>query len=267
MCLIVFAYRVHPDFPLIVAANRDEFHARPTALAAWWADYPSVFAGRDLQGGGTWMGVTRAGRFAALTNARSPAPKQTGDAPSRGLLVANFLTGEASPRGYAHTLAPQVDAYNGFNLLTADFNVPTMPLVVWSPQSANIAPQALAPGVYGLSNAALNTPWPKLTRSVDAVRTILQAALQGSLPQEALLSRLFTVMADETQAPPSALPDTGLEPARERILSAVKIVDPTYGTRASTVLLIGADRQIVVRERRFDVSGKQVGEERVHFQM
>ena len=158
MCLIVFAWQVIPGMPLVAAANRDEFYERPAAPAAWWEDHPHVYAGRDLQGGGTWLGITRDGRFAALTNIRAPSERRL-DAPSRGRLVANYLTGQATAEEYVAELAAQDDVFNGFNLLVGDNEK-----VIWFSNrgQADVRNgQRLQPGIYGLSNGLLDAPWPR----------------------------------------------------------------------------------------------------------
>lgn len=251
MCLIGIAWKAHPDFPLIVAANRDEFHARPTALSAWWRDAPQVLAGRDLQSGGAWMGITRSGRFAAITNVRDPAG-QLHEAPTRGALVADFLCGTAAPAANANRLATQATHYNGFNLLTST------PEELWYTGNRGATPRSLAPGIYGLSNALLDTPWPKVT----ALRSALAAALVGMVPQEALPSKvsglvaaLFQALGDARPAPDALLPHTGVPLERERVLSSALIVAPGYGTRASTVLCVTRDGCVTWEERSLTPDG------------
>jgi uncharacterized protein with NRDE domain len=225
VCLILVAWQAHPDYPLVVAANRDEFYARRTANADFWHDHPQVLAGRDLEAGGTWLGITRNGRFAALTNYRDPASHKP-HTPSRGKLVADFLIGKDSIDTYLDTLQPA--DYNGFNLLLGDGNK----LIAFS----NISMQrhALAPGVYGVSNALLDTPWPK----VGAGKTALETALTA-LPDE---TALFHLLRDATRHPDAALPATGVSLEWERLLSAAFIRSPEYGTRCSTVIKVAAGR-------------------------
>ncbi len=225
MCLILVAWQAHPDFPLVVAANRDEFYARRTASADFWPEAPDLLAGRDLEAGGTWLGITRSGRFAALTNYRDPATHKP-QAPSRGKLVADFLAGDATIDTYLDAL--EATAYNGFNLLLGD----RRKLVAFS--NVSLQRHELAPGVYGLSNALLDTPWPK----VGAGKTALNAALQ-SLPDEAAL---FKLLRDDTRHPDASLPATGVSLSWERLLSAAFIRSPEYGTRCSTVIKVGIDR-------------------------
>jgi len=236
MCLILFALDAHPRWRLVVAANRDELYARPTAAADWWSDAPEVLAGRDLRDGGTWMGITRAGRFAAVTNYREPS-RYTVGAPSRGKLVADFLLGGSTTGEYASDLLRRGEAFNGFNLLVGDADG-----VVWL---SNRFPETrrLGPGVYGLSNHLLDTPWPKVVRG----REDLRRALDG--PEDALESALFASLALRDPAPDAALPSTGIEMQRERALSAAFIVSPEYGTRASTVLLVSHDGEVRFTER------------------
>lgn len=219
MCLILVAWRVHHEFPLVVAANRDEFYARPTAAAAFWPDCPQLLAGRDLEAGGTWMGITRTKRFAALTNFRDPASNKP-QAPSRGRLVADFLTGTQSIDHYLDGL--DAPAYNGFNLLLGDGTR----LVAFS----NVTGQRheLAPGFYGLSNALLDTPWPKVSSGKTALETALTA-----LPDE---RHLWELLRDDRTHPDDALPLTGVPLEWERLLSAAFVRSPDYGTRSATVL-------------------------------
>lgn len=234
MCLILLAWRVHPDYPLVVAANRDEFFARPTAPLAFWNEAPQVLAGRDLEAGGTWMGLTRGGRFAALTNYRAPEHHLPGR-PSRGKLVADFLTGRETAADYLAGSAAYGRACNGYNLLVGDGE-----RLYWA---SNVADESreLVPGIYGLSNHLLDTPWPK----VGAGRTALAAALE-LLPDE---RGLFELLADDRIHPDAVLPQTGVALDWERLLSAAFIRSPDYGTRASTVLCVTADGHASVDEQ------------------
>lgn len=233
MCLIALAWQAHPDFPLIVAANRDEFYQRPAAPARFWEDAPAVLAGRDLAAGGTWMGVTRQGRFAALTNYREPGAPA--GARSRGLLVSAFLAGRESPADYAARVAGEGGEYSGFSLL---LGTPDSLVAV---SNRGLVPTALAPGVHGLSNHLLDTPWPK----VEKAKAGLTAALQASAPDDTL----FHLLADAEPAPEPALPDTGVGRDMERLLSPLFIRSPNYGTRVSTVLRLG--RRTHFREQTF----------------
>ena len=226
MCLILFAWQTHPQFPLVVAANRDEFYTRPTATAGFWAESPDVLAGRDMEAGGTWMGITRSGRFSALTNYRSPEHHEAGR-PSRGHLVADYLTGHKSPTDYIVEKMDYGQSCNGFNLLLGDGQ-----RLLWH---SNISRETreLTPGIYGLSNHLLDSPWPK----VGAGRTALSSAL-NTLPDD---KALFELLADPTIHPDSALPQTGVPLEWERLLSAAFIRSKDYGTRSSTVLSVAKD--------------------------
>lgn len=238
MCLIVFAWQVIPGMPLIAVANRDEFYERPAAPAAWWEDHPHVYAGRDLQGGGTWLGITRDGRFAALTSVRAPSERCSG-APSRGALVANYLTGQASAEEYVGELAAQDDVFNGFNLLVGDNEK-----VVWfSNRGQNDVRngQRLRPGIYGLSNGLLDAPWPKVVRAKAQFASLL---CQGA-PEDAY----FEMLTDTTRASDCRLPKTGVDLELERMLSPVCIESPTYGTRVSTVVQLYQSSGAVLKER------------------
>lgn len=221
MCLILVAWRVHPDYPLVVAANRDEFFARPAAEAAWWKDAKNVFAGRDLEAGGTWLGLGRDGRFAGLTNFRDP-PRNRNDAPSRGALVADFLTGNESTAAALARLQTQGPRYNAFNLFVSDGDS----LGIY--ESASGSARILEPGIYALSNHLLDTPWPKVTAGKSRLARALRA-----LPDDTPLREL---LRDDRPAPDAALPRTGVSLAWERMLSSAFIRAPGYGTRCSTVI-------------------------------
>ena len=238
MCLIVFAWQVIPGKPLVAAGNRDEFYERPAAPAAWWEDHPQVYAGRDLQGGGTWIGVTRDGRFAAITNIRAPSERRD-DAPSRGNLVADYLTGEASAQQYVAGLAATADRYNGFNLLVGDRDQ-----LFWYSNRNQDDPrngQPLVPAIYGLSNSSLDTPWPKVVRT----KAEFASLLCQSAPEDAY----FEMLSDTRQASDCRLPNTGIGVELERVLSAVCIESPTYGTRVSTVVQLYGCKTAVLHER------------------
>ncbi|WP_374400845.1 NRDE family protein [Niveibacterium sp.] len=233
MCLILLAWQTHPDFPLLVAANRDEFHERPTQPAHWWPDAPEIYAGRDLRAGGTWTGITRSGRFAALTNIRAPA-QQRSDAHSRGQIVTAALQ---APQIEAFLLEIEQTAsrYNGFNLLVGDREA------LWHFNSEQARAERVAPGIHGLSNANLDTPWPKLTRG--------SAGLADAVKRRAGPEALFTVLSDEQLAPDDALPDTGVPLEWERWLSAIRINAPGYGTRSQSVVLLPREGEPRLIER------------------
>lgn len=238
MCLILFAYNTHPSYRLIVAANRDEFYERPTAAADFWPTCPQALAGRDLREGGTWMGITKDGKFAAITNYRDPASHRSG-VPSRGKLVSSYLCGDMSPGKYLDKLSRQMDKYNGFNLLIGDNN----DLFFLSNRSGR---QQLHAGIYGLSNHLLDTPWPKVRHGKKALSAAMNK--KGASLEEAL----FAILADRKKAPERQLPATGIGLEWERLLSPIFIKSPTYGTRSSTILLIGRNRRIRLVEKVFD---------------
>jgi len=237
MCLIVVGWRVDPDFPLVVAANRDEFHARPTAVATFWADAPEVIAGRDLEAGGTWLGITRGGRFAAVTNVREPGAAK--GLHSRGRLTQAFLEGRQSAADHVGLI--KMGDYSGFNLLVGDGQS------LWYCSNRGTKPLELAPGVYGLSNHLLDSPWPKL---LTARQKFSQALTH--LPDR---EPLFDILADDEIVPDSELPDTGIPLDWERRLSAIFVRAEGYGTRASTVVVQAADGSINFEERSFGPGG------------
>lgn len=249
MCLILFSYRQHPRYPLLLAANRDEFHARPTQAARFWPDHPDVLAGKDLQAGGTWMGISRAGRFAAITNYRDP--DQTIPAPrSRGELTLDFLTGNESSATYLQRIGARASEYAGFNLLLGDAHG----LWYYSNSAAGEGDGAiqLQPGTYGLSNAHLDTPWPKVVHGKHALRSLSGGSVDHNL--------LAEVVASGNLATESELAAVGLNGEMDRMLSAQFIVSPTYGTRATTTLWLDTEGHASWRETSFDASGAPIGQ-------
>ena len=242
MCLIVCAWRVIHGVPVIAAANRVEFYDRPATPAAHWPDHPHVYAGRDLQGGGSWMGVTHDGpngpKFAALTNIRAPAERRP-DAPSRGALVADVLAGQLTAADYLEQIADGAAAYNGFNLVLGD----RAGLYWYSNRGDGDVRngQPLEPGVYGISNGLLDTPWPKVLRT----KAQFASLLCSGAPEDAY----FEMLADTTCAPDLRLPETGVPLDVERMLSAVCIETPGYGTRTSTVVKLYSDAPPELHER------------------
>jgi len=250
VCLILFAHRAHLAYRLVVAANRDEWFCRPTAPAAFWPDAPHVLAGRDLEAKGTWLGVTRSGRFAALTNFRDAESRRT-DLPSRGALVSDFLTSDVAPEEYLRSLRAQAGRYNGFSLLVADARS------VRYLSNRKGAARELPSGVYGLSNYLLDAPWPK----VRAGKARLAAHLEGRVSAE----RLLEILDDTHEAPDDDLPRTGVSLEWERQLSPIRILAGAYGTRSSTVVLVSAEGEIDFLERSFDPSGAESGSVRERF--
>lgn len=239
MCLILFAHNVHPEYPLLFAGNRDEFYDRPTAPAAFWDDAPHVLAGRDLKAGGTWLGITRRGHWATVTNVRDERPHRE-DAPSRGRLVADYLRDEPAPDAYLHDVAPQADRYNGFNLLVGT------PENTFYCSNRDGSPRPVSPGIHGMSNAQLDAPWPKVERSTSRLRTLCK-------DREPSAEALLDILNDRRPAPDDDLPTTGVGPETERMLSPPFIDgDEAYGTRASTVFLVHRSGQVTFAERSFD---------------
>ena len=252
MCLIALAHRVHPGFSLVVAANRDEFYARPTASAAFWEDQPDILAGRDLECMGTWLGVTRSGRFAAVTNYRDPADVRTGgESWSRGTLVSRFLGGSMPAGQFFDDVSAHGDAYKGFNLLASDGTD------LYSYSNRAGAPRRLEPGIYGLSNHLLDTPWAKVRIARDRLRAALEP---GPAPEP-----LFRLLADTDTSSDSELPQTGVGHERERMLSAARIVSESYGTRCSTVVLQGSDGRVQFAERTYGPGGEELNTVRYEF--
>jgi uncharacterized protein with NRDE domain len=260
MCLLMLAWQAHPRYRLIVAANRDEFHARPTAPMALWNDAPSILAGRDLSAQGTWLGVDRDRRFGIVTNFRDVQPRRP-DAPSRGGLIPDWLARRSDPAAFLEQLEPHAQRYAGFNLLLNDADS------LW--YASNRAPRfsrALEPGVYGLSNLLLDTPWPKLTR-VRAKFTAwlseqsMEQGVPNAAPSGEEIEPLFAMLADRTRAMPDAQANTRpLTPEWVEILSSPFVLHPQFGTRCSTLVMIGHDESLRVQERRFDASGALTGE-------
>jgi uncharacterized protein with NRDE domain len=237
MCLILFAYRTHPDYELILLANRDEFYKRPTQPAAFWPDHPDILAGCDLEAGGTWLGITRTGRFATLTNYRQ-AGCVIADAPSRGLLVSDFLNSSETAADHLTALVPKASAYNGFNLLLRDRST-----MFYYANRGAIKPTALMPGIYGLSNHLLDSPWPKVISGKQRLTGLLSEQRKPNSRQ------LLALLEDRCIPPDHELPDTGVGIERERILAPLFIESDSYGTRSSTALLIHRSGTVDVVEK------------------
>jgi len=238
MCLIVVGWRVHPEYPLVVAANRDEFYARPTAEAMRWPDAPQVIGGIDLEAGGTWLGITETGRFAAVTNVREP--NMVKGACSRGALTRDFLLSDTPASEFSH----QIDGnrYSGFNLLLADGES------LFYCSNRDGKPRVLPPGIYGLSNHLLDSPWPKLVQARQRFTKALQ-----HLPKE---TAFFDLLADRAIVADDNLPQTGVPLEWERVLSAIFVQSENYGTRASTLVWQGLDGTVKLHEQRFGPNGQ-----------
>lgn len=240
MCVIFLAYRQHPKYPLILLANRDEFYDRPTARAQIWDDAPEILAGRDLLFGGTWLGVTEAGRFAAVTNYRDP--KAAKGSRSRGELVRDFLIAKNSPADFLEGVKSKAQEYSGFNLLVGKINQTSDEIAYFSNRAAEI--KILRPGIYGLSNHLLDTPW----RKVEKGKNLLSEIIAKNEINENIF---FDVLSDSALADDEDLPDTGIGFEREKALSSIFIKTPNYGTRSSTVLLIDEENKISFTEKTF----------------
>lgn len=238
MCILFAAYDVHPDYRLIIAANRDEFYGRPTERAHFWDDEPTILAGRDLQKMGTWMGMTTRGRFAALTNYRDPV-QDTRNKQSRGHIVRDFLTENSEPKDFLIDLQKQRTQYQGFNVLVADDQT----LMYYSNVENKI--KSLKPGLYGLSNHLLDTPWPKVEKGKAYMKHLLST--RKTIDKE----DLFRILADEELVSKEQLPNTGVPIDLEEKLSAIFIQTPEYGTRCSTVITIDREGAVTFTERTF----------------
>lgn len=243
MCSILFAWRPDHPLPLVLAANRDEFYARPAAALSHWGDSTGIIAGRDLEAGGTWLGLQQQGRFAALTNIRDPKRKE--GRYSRGELVSGFLQSTESPMTYLERIAKHSEHYAGFNLLVGD----TQQLCFLNAYQGH--PKTLEAGVYGLSNANLNTPWPKVMRA--------RAALDQCLTEPSDQA-LLALLADPWTPADELLPDTGIGLELERLLASTFIQSDYYGTRASTALRLHQDGRYEVFERSFGPHGQAFNE-------
>ncbi len=283
MCLILFAWQSHPDYPLVVAANRDEFYARRSRPAAWWGQSVSILAGRDEEGGGTWLGVNRRGRVAILTNVRGSEADHLAPTPTRGRIPLAALQSRQPADQWLREHARNATVFNGYNLLVADpLPIPAAAreaqVLYWSnrypdgtsdeeparrerngvdQEPAIDGIQVLAPGIYGMSNAALDTPWPKLTRGIAGFACQIAAAVEPAA--------LLRIMGDRRLARDSELPDTGIPLDWERALSAIQVRANGYGTRATTILTVRRDGTVSFFERTFDPDEPDVHTDR-HFE-
>ncbi|WP_425389841.1 NRDE family protein [Ekhidna sp.] len=243
MCLITFAYKAHPKYKLILAANRDEFYARPTAIAHWWIDHPEILGGRDLEAKGTWMAINKNGRFAAVTNYRD-IQNIKADAQSRGDLPVNYLLGKEKPSTYSRKVLNEGNKYNGFNLLTMDHELAHV-------SNYDKGVNLLDPGIYGLSNALLDTPWPKVERAKRSFGTLIKQPFR--------MEQMIEMMQDTQTAPDDQLPETGLDYEREKAISAMCIQTPDYGTCCTTALTIDYDGNVKFMEKSYPVGNRKEG--------
>lgn len=240
MCLILFAYKTHPEYKLVVAANRDEFYSRPTEPATFWKDNPAILAGKDLTAGGTWMGINRQGKISMLTNYRDLKNIKQ-NAPSRGHLVSDFLENEEHAHDYLQQLSEKGDLYNGFNLICGTMDE----LYYYGNYKSGVHP--ITSGYHGLSNALLNTQWPKVDKGLNKLRSILKT-------EKVEPEQLFEALYDDIKAPEHLLPDTGVGLERESMLSPMFIKSADYGSRCSTVLLVSNDNDIHYLERTYNTT-------------
>ena len=238
MCLILISYETHPDYRAIIAANRDEFYQRPTRAAGFWNTVPDMLAGKDLQGGGTWMGISRRGRFAAVTNYREPNVSIE-DPPSRGILVLDFLRRNTHPENYLKEINSVAHGYHGFNIIVGNGEG----LFYYSNRGKNII--KVLPGIHGLSNHLINSPWPKVEKGKQELSAIL------STDKNIDIEKIFKLLADRSVPPDQLLPDTGVGLEWEKILSPLFITSSIYGTRSSTILLWDRNNNINFFERSF----------------
>ncbi len=240
MCLVLFSIKAHPDYPLVIAANRDEFYARPTEPAGFWEENRQILAGRDLLGGGTWMGVSRKGKVALLTNYRDPSEFKE-NAPSRGALVRNFLENDTPAEEYVARVVDEGEQYNGFNLICGSLQGD-----LWYYGNYGGKARRIGTGIFGLSNALLNTSWPKVQRGRDKLEDVLKKSRIRERD-------LFELLYDDLKAPEDKLPDTGIGREMEQLLSPIFIKSPEYGSRCSTVLLVDRQGNVTFSERTYDV--------------
>jgi len=252
MCLLVLAWRCHPRYRLVLAANRDEYHARPAAGLAPWADAPRIVGGRDLQASGAWLAVDDVGRFGVVTNFREFGRRRR-SAPSRGGLIPAYLSGDRAPGDWFRSLETDAPGYAGFNLLLGDARS-----LWYASNRADAFARELGPGIYGLSNEFLDTPWPKLVRVRAGFRALLDSPTAAD--ERALAAGLLAMLADREPAAADQLPAGDLSPEWARKLSAPFVLDPTYGTRCSTILTITNGGTLSIIERRFGADGDQTAE-------
>ncbi|WP_234572627.1 NRDE family protein [Rhodohalobacter sp. 614A] len=243
MCLIVFSYKNHPDYPFILATNRDEFYGRPTQPAHVWNTSPKILAGKDEKAGGTWLGISQNGRFAALTNYRQMDDIRE-DTTSRGIIVKDFLLSDANPRKYLAELQKKREQFNGFNLIAGYFD----DLYYISNKKEGV--YKIKPGNHSVSNAFLNTPWPKTVQATNSFTKIVS----DEKPDE---EKLFHMLHNDERFPLDKLPDTGLPREMEKAVSSIFIETENYGTRSSTVIAVDKNRKVHFAERSYTSGSKE----------
>lgn len=253
MCIVLFSFQIHPEYPLILASNRDEFYERPTTSAAFWDEDPDLLASRDLKECGTWLGITKTGRIATLTNFRAPASMRDG-APTRGKLVSNYLLSKKNPETYFDDMRFKAHEYNGFNLLFGYVSE----LYYFSNKDHGFC-RKVSPGLYGLSNHFFDTPWPKVERGK---KLLSDAVTRGNSVTSA---SIFEILADTYQPDDSLLPDTGMGLKWERILAPIFVQSPVYGTQFSTVIMVDRKNGVSFTERAFQSSPDRYTERTFEF--
>lgn len=241
MCLILLAYKKHPQYIAIIAANRDEFYDRPTRAVQFWNTSPDLLAGKDLLGGGTWMGITRTGRFSAVTNFREPL-KDNKNMSSRGFLVRDYLEENIPPKDYLKKIKKMAHLYGGFNLIVGNVDE----LFYYSNRPNQIV--KILPGIHGLSNHLLNTCWPKVEKGKRSFCEIVSE----NKPID--IEKIFTLLEDKSMPPSQLLPHTGIDPGWEKILSPIFITSPVYGTRSSTIMMLDRYGKVEFFERSFTMN-------------
>ena len=253
MCLLTFAWKTHPQYKLIFASNRDEFYQRNTAPAQYWDNAPNVLAGKDLEAGGTWMGINKNGRFTALTNYRDLENIKS-QAPSRGQLTLDYLQGSEAPQAYLEDIFSNIDAYNGFNLLAGT------PEDIYYLSNYEHKIRKLEPGIYGLSNALLDSDWFKVNRLKTKFTEVIQ---QADFSTQTLLDTLY----DTTKPNDDQVQQTGLPMDRERMLSSMFIESPNYGTCSSAIVLMDYNHQVSFVERVYNTGNGAVKEQNFSFKV
>jgi uncharacterized protein with NRDE domain len=243
MCLLLLSYKTNPNYKLIIAANRDEFYERPTAVLHNWENHPELFAGKDLQGNGTWLGVTKKGKIAAITNYRDMS-KIKDNAPTRGKLVIDFLLNEIPPEQYTNLLLGKADIYNGYNLIYGNSDD------LYYLSNINKEPVKLSKGIYGLSNHLLDSPWPKVVKS----KNIFSELIKEHSPSK---KKMFELLKDDEIYPDESLPETGLGIDLERMVSPIFTVTEKYGTRSSSVIFIDVNNNVEFTEKSYDNKNKE----------
>ena len=254
MCLLSFAIDSHPRYHLVLAANRDEYFVRPTMPAQFWEDAPQILAGRDLVAGGTWLGISKSGRLAALTNYYGP-DEYAANKLSRGWLITDFLKGDLSPDGYLEQLRQTGHHYNGFGLVFGD----STGLNYYTNRGPSIC--GLSTGIHGLTNHLLDTHWPKLITIKSGLQHIIESTAVID-PED-----LFILLSDRTSYPDHTLADTGGGTERDRSLSSIFVSRDDFGTRCSTVVLIDRDNRMTFLERSFDAHQNIMGTVEFHLDL